>query len=104
VAERLDVGVFPRQVTAVYFVKLGASDHCNKVSYPSSLHRLYPLATDSVNSSILLGDGEALVSYEPSTIDMQGAVQKLAAGIKALKEINEICGTADFIASQILKG
>jgi hypothetical protein len=105
IAQNFAAGDFPKSVSAVYLVKLSGVNDRVQIGYPQCLHRLYPLAIDAVNSSIVLGDGEALVSFEPDALKLQAAVRQLASALATMRSpVIELQGAPDYIAGEILKG
>jgi len=72
----------------------------HEVEYPSSLHRLLPIATDVNNSLISLGDGDALVmgASEPSTLSTVTSI--LAQKLKAVA-VHSVGGSVAFGAAQL---
>jgi hypothetical protein len=59
-----------------------SSGWSHKIQYPSSLHRLLPIATDVNNSIIALGDGEAHVAGQPEHASMASATRGLAEALQ----------------------
>ncbi|MEC9290841.1 MAG: hypothetical protein VX730_00395 [Pseudomonadota bacterium] len=90
----------PQNIHAVWVVKLTNEDVvCQELSKMSVLHRLFPFFMDTVNASVILGEGEVL--FQPEDQKAEEGLPALLKQVLDHVQVFEVSGTRQEIAKLI---